>query len=372
MPPKKGKDKDKKGKGETKPKKKPKKEEEAIVAVEETEEALAPAPAYTREQIDLIKNMCAKKATDDELAMFLHTCKLAGVDPLRKQAHFIKIGDSPFIMIGIDGFQARAIRDPRYVGIQAQAVRENDEFKINPIEGNVEHSFGMKNRGKIGGAYAVLKRQGMQDAVVWVTFDEYVRKTSIWVEKPEVMITKVARATLLRREYPDNFSGTYAPEEFGGEMNDRGELYMPEERKPVKETPAFPSEGVQDTDFKEVKDEPTPEPEESDEFKLPDDLVETDDTPREALTSIMDYGFKEQCGDEIRPTIFKHFPEYESGDLYPMHISESAVISIVEDLTGMKLKKVEKAIKCENCDSAITEPESEEQDKFCLKCYAEQ
>ena len=43
----------------------------------------------TPSQIELIKRTVAKGATDDELDMFLHFCKQAGVDPLRKQAHFI-------------------------------------------------------------------------------------------------------------------------------------------------------------------------------------------------------------------------------------------------------------------------------------------
>ena len=363
----------------TKGKDKPKKKEDTAMTVSEQGGMLS-RRVYTREQIELIKRICCKGATDDEMDMFLHYCKQAEVDPLRKQAHFIKYkkDDTPIMMIGIDGFQARATSDGRYIGIVSQAVRENDEFELNPVTGAVEHTIKATDRGKVVGAYAILKRERLDPATIWVDFKEYDTGRSVWRDKPEVMITKVARATLLRREYPDSFSGVYAPEEFGSEITEKGDFI--EHKKP--EVKPFPNgQPMREAGFtdesEEESEEPEPEDDGDDEARtIPDDLVDDDMKPREALDAIMKYAVDNSQGAFIRPVIIEHYPKYTDGSRYPYHIPETKVIKIVEELTGIKLKKAEKVKKCiqKECGAKVTEPEAEEQQDddgkpLCLKCW---
>jgi len=370
------------------PPKKKKDEEETAMQVSQGKNALGHrlSDVLSDEQKELIKRCFAKNASDDELAIYFNFCEKAGVDPLRGQAHFIKYNpnDKPIMMIGIDGFQARATEDPRYNGMVANVVYENDNFSMNPVEGTIAHDFGVKNRGKLVGAYAILKRKGMVTAVQWIDFDEYKRKTKIWDEKPEIMITKVARATLLRREYPDNFSGIYTDAEFSAEITDKGDFIdhsKPDTepfptgqptRKVVKKEEPEPE--IQDAEFKDVEEEEHEAEEEDDEESesesfLPDDIVTKDMEPRDALKQIMDYAFKKQKGSKVRPIIEKHYAPWETGDPDLWNIPENNVIAIVKELTGIKLKKAEKTKKCIDCDSEITEPEAEEQEKRCLDCY---
>ena len=373
MPPKKGKDKEKK-------------EEETAMAVSEGKNALGHrlSDVLTDEQKELIKKCFAKNATDDELAIYFNFCEKAGVDPLRGQSHFIKYNpkDKPIMMIGIDGFQARAVADPRYISLTASAVYENDDFKMDMTAGEVSHSFGVKNRGDIVGAYAILERKGMKNAVEWVAFKEYDLKKNLWQTKKEVMIKKVARATLRRREYPDNFSGIYVPEEFSGEITDKGDFVDHSKKKPEpfpnghvpKKVEPQPEPEIQEAEFRDVEPEAEePEEEEEDEGEklpdIPEDVVDDDMTPRDALKAIMDYGWKNEVGHIVRPVIEKHYDEWKTGEPDVWNIPEPNVIAMVQELTGKKLKRAEKDKKCKDCSKKITEPEAEEQDDLCLVCY---
>lgn len=351
--------------------KKGKEKKEDALAVKEPSGGLSHpmTQMLSEEQRKLIKRNFAKNATDDELSIYFNFCQKAGVDPLRGQAHFIKyeVGGKPIMMIGIDGFQARATSDPRYEGMVANVVRKNDDFSMNAIDGTIAHSFGAKDRGEIVGAYALLKRKGMINAIQWVRFEEYSKPSQTnWKSMPEVMITKVARATLLRREYPDNFSGVYVPEEFNAEITEKGDFIDHSKSEPAYVKPFPEGQPIQETEFKE---ESEPEPEKESGTIIPPDTIEKGMTPREALKAIMDYSMNHEIGSKVRPIICKHFGAWEDGDVNIWNIPENNVIAIVEELTGIKLKKAEKAKKCQECSEKITEPEAEEQDGLCLKCF---
>jgi len=104
---------------------------------------------------------------------------------------------------------------------------------------------------------------------------------------------------------------------------------------------------------------------------IPSNIISNDKTPREALNKIMEYAMSKDLGDEVRPVIIDHYPEYDDGNRAPYHIPESKVVEIVEELTGIKMKRVEraKACKTESCKNKVTTPESKEQKGKCLECW---
>jgi phage recombination protein Bet len=216
----------------------------------------AAAPEWSDEQKNLIKRTVAEGATDAELAMFLHVAKKAGLDPLQKQIWFVKrkqnVGtrENPkweervTIQAGVDGLQARALRQPDCEGIQAAAVYDKDDFVFDMKTGEVVRHVGnpFAARGAIVGAWSIVKRAGKMPFVALVRYAEYVDERSfLWKNKPAVMIEKVARSTALRRAYPEDFGGIYDPAEMGKDAaHDPAEA---REDKPVE--PSRPAPAVE-------------------------------------------------------------------------------------------------------------------------------
>lgn len=155
-----------------------------------------PVAVYNAEQLDLIKSTVAKGATNDELKLFLYRCENLGLDPLKPgQIYFIKYGNSPgTIVVGIDGFRAKANSTGLLSGIKRGALRDD--------KGNL-----------IGGWAEVYRSDWNHPAREEVPLSEYNTGKSQWAKMPETMIKKVAECAALRMAFPDALGGVYAPEE---------------------------------------------------------------------------------------------------------------------------------------------------------------
>lgn len=184
---------------------------------------------YNQEQIATIKETVAKGATDTELYMFLSLAKKYELDPFAKEIWFIK-DNSGRVMIqaGRDGFLKTAQRDVKFKGIASFPVYSNDDFELNPTEGEVKHKPNFKERGELIGAWARVEKEGVTPYVAFADFKEYYAgykdengnvkvgkygplKPQLWDTKPSMMIQKVAQTIALRMTFGIN--GMYAPEE---------------------------------------------------------------------------------------------------------------------------------------------------------------
>lgn len=168
--------------------------------------------AWSPEQTDLIKRTCAPGATNDELQMYLHVAKTSGLDPLRRQLHFVKHGGRVHFIADVNGLQARAAAEPDFEGILHAVVYEKDVFEVDQARGevskHVHNPFG--TNGRIAGAWAVVRRRGMLPFLAMVRFSEYDNASNpLWKSKPAVMIAKVAKSTALRLAYPAQLSSIY-------------------------------------------------------------------------------------------------------------------------------------------------------------------
>lgn len=97
--------------------------------------------AWSREDVDLIKNTVARGATDNELKLFLTVAKRSGLDPFSKQIHFVKrrtwnAATNGYIEVGtiqtgIDGYRAIGEKTGTLAGIDDAVFDSEDKDHPN-------------------------------------------------------------------------------------------------------------------------------------------------------------------------------------------------------------------------------------------------
>lgn len=158
---------------------------------------------FTDEQIQTIKNIYCKGATDDEFKVYLYTCQRTGLDPFAKQIYYIKRGNQMTIQTSIDGYRLVADRTGKYAPGQ-------------------EPTYVHDAHGKLLSATAYIKKLTKDGTwhIVPATahFDEYVqvfngKPTGLWLKMPRTMLAKCAEALAIRKAFPAELSGVYTKEE---------------------------------------------------------------------------------------------------------------------------------------------------------------
>lgn len=171
-----------------------------------------PAMTFTRDQIELVKRTVAKDATDDELALFLHTCKRTGLDPLAKQIHFVKRntkkGPVAAFQTAIDGYRLVADRTGKYAG--------NDDPAFKDGDGHPE-SATVTVYKMVGG-----ERCAFTATARWTEYFPGDEQGFMWRKMPYLMLGKCAEGLALRKAFPAELSGVYTDDEMQQADNDSG------------------------------------------------------------------------------------------------------------------------------------------------------
>ena len=174
--------------------------------------ATASPATYDREKLQLIRDMFAKGASDNEFGVMIELANRYQLDPFSKQIWLVKYGDNPAqIFCGRDGYLAIAHRSGQFDGIQSGSRIEDNELI---------------------GWCRVYRKDMSHPFEVEVYASEYSTGKNLWRDKPRTMIQKVAEAHALRRAF--SISGLYSPEEI--DTGDR-----PEPRYVGEVPPATPT-----------------------------------------------------------------------------------------------------------------------------------
>jgi len=150
---------------------------------------------YGESELQLIKDMYARNATNAELKLLVYMSKTYNLDILTKEIWCVKYKEQPAqIYSGRDGFLKIAHSHPTFDGMESKAIRNW--------------------RGKLKGAWCKVWRSDMEKPFyVEVSFNEYDTGMALWKSKPATMIKKVAESQCLRKAF--SISGLYSPEEMG-------------------------------------------------------------------------------------------------------------------------------------------------------------
>lgn len=170
------------------------------------------AREFSSAEMDVIKSVIAKGATDTELKMFVAMAQKLGLDPLSKQIHCVKRRvkqadgqwvDAMTIVVGIDGYRLVADRTGRYCPGRAPTYEYDDDGRVTSAT-----------------AYVLKLAGGAWHEVSAIAFwDEYAQTnkdgapTAMWAKMPRLMLAKCAEALVLRRAFPAELSGVYTEDE---------------------------------------------------------------------------------------------------------------------------------------------------------------
>ena len=178
--------------------------------------------SYSIDQLNLIRDVYAKGASEHEFRLFVEVAKRKGLDIFQRQIHLVKRWDAKAgrevceIQTGIDGYRLIADRTGRYEGQQGP-------YWCGPDGQWVDVWLGAEppSAAKIG-----VWRTGCREPFWAVAlFSEYVQKKKdgtpnpMWARMPAAQLAKCAEALALRKAFPAEMSGIYTSEEMAQASN---------------------------------------------------------------------------------------------------------------------------------------------------------
>jgi phage recombination protein Bet len=213
----------------------------------------------TNEQTELIKRTICNGATNDELALFIQQCNRTGLDPFSRQIHAVKRWNKDAkrevmqIQVGVDGFRLIAERTGVYDGQEGPYWCGDD---------GVWKDVWLSDTPPVA-AKVLVYRKGVDRPFVsvarWKSFVQMTRDgtpTRFWATMPDVMLAKCSETSALRKAFPNDLSGLYAPEELGEEEEPAPPARTRAQQQPAKQQAIAPPM----VDATPVTT-PTPEPE---------------------------------------------------------------------------------------------------------------
>lgn len=155
-----------------------------------------------------------------EMMRVIMTCQARKLDPFTGdvvvQPRRNKDGSvSCTLVVTKDFYQRRAAQNPAYMGKESGIVILTKDGR--PIRREGCSIYKALGETLLGGWCRVHVAGHEVPEYAEVSFEEYNQGYALWKTKPATMIQKVAISQALRAAFPNEFNGTYEPEEIGFE-----------------------------------------------------------------------------------------------------------------------------------------------------------
>jgi phage recombination protein Bet len=213
-----------------------------------TDTLAVPEIRYSGEQVQLIKDMYARGATDDELKLLMYMSKKYGLDILTKQIWCVKYANQPAqIYTSRDGFISIAHRiklpdgRPSLDGFKTTVERIPEGFSIKYYDKD-KSSWQTFTCDFQYVATCTVYRKDMDHPIEITVFEEeYSTGRNLWQTKRRTMISKVAESQAFRKAF--DISGLYGEEEMGQweEQAKTGNMRYKAKPEPPKTIPKKPA-----------------------------------------------------------------------------------------------------------------------------------
>ena len=199
--------------------------------------------------VEEVKKYIAPTATDKELYLFMNISKSYGLNPFKREIHFVKYGTNPGqTIVGYETYLKRAEKTGKLDGWSVTISQDNKA------------------------AIITINRKDWTKPFVWtVERAEFDKGQSTWKNMPKFMLKKVAIAQGFRLAFPEEIGGMpYIQEEINGRLSETLPTDDPIDDNPFPEEPVEPvkdpitepqrkklwamlkqKDGIQDTDAKE-------------------------------------------------------------------------------------------------------------------------
>jgi phage recombination protein Bet len=200
------------------------------------------------EQVELLKRTIAKNCSNDELALFVQTCKRMRLDPFARQIFVVRRWDSSVgengamvaqSQVSIDGFRLVAERTGQYRGqTQPMWCGQDGEWK------DVWLSNDPPAAAKVG-VYRAGFAEPLTRVAVYISYVQEKKAggpNAMWAKYPDVMLAKCAESLALRAAFPNELSGVYTTEELPP-PEESARARLPKERPTLDSIAAEPPGG---------------------------------------------------------------------------------------------------------------------------------
>lgn len=199
-----------------------------VVAINK-ENNLSAQNAWTKERIQLVKDVYAKGASDLELLAYIDVCRKLNVSPEARQIYLVPRWDSGLgrnVMtpqLSIDGARLVAKRSKCYGGQLGPFFTDGKFYKDERTGCMLTVWFDgwYSDKPPVAARVGVINTEFAEPVWAVANYRSYVQTnkggnpTPLWAKMPEVMLAKCAESLALRKAFPNEIGGLYTVEEMG-------------------------------------------------------------------------------------------------------------------------------------------------------------